>query len=405
MAVGLSPPRHLAAVAGVTLASVRAIKSRSRDDLSVIHLCEGARVAAVFTQSRFPAAPVVVCQDHLSGASGASDGAAGIRALAINAGIANAGTLGSGLKDARHSCRLLAARLRCRPRQVLPFSTGVIMERLPMDNYAKGLRSCVAGLHPDKWLDVASAICTTDTVIKGKSARVGAHTVTGIAKGSGMIHPDMRTMLAFVATDADLPAATLAAWQRRIVRDSFNAISVDGDTSTNDSFALIATGKSGRPQGRAARDALFAAVAEVCGFLAEAIVRDGEGASKLIVLTVSGGASRRVCRAVAQSVATSPLVKTALAAGDANVGRLLMAIGKSSAAFDPAAVTVRVGGVPTIRRGGIDARYDESAAAAALAQDCVPIEISLGGGGAHSIVFKTCDLTHRYIEINADYRS
>ena len=356
--------------------------------------------AAFFTQNKFAAPPVAVCRTHLKQPS-----AGGIRGLAINAGIANAGTLGEGLKDAQESCRQLAGLLKCPARDILPFSTGVIMERLPMESYKKGLTRCVTQLREDNWLAAAHAIMTTDTVAKGKSRTLKISnrrfTVTGIAKGSGMIHPNMATMLAFVATDAAVSPAKLSLWQRQIAADTFNAISVDGDTSTNDSFVLIATGKAGKIQNEGT---LKQAIFEVCEHLAEAIVRDGEGAEKLITIRVHGGKTRAVCRQVAETMAISPLVKTALAAGDANVGRFLMAIGNAGDGFSPQKTTLSIGKTPVIRAGGIDPRYDESRTTKQLAKKEVLIEIGLGNG-KNEVILKTCDLTHRYIEINADYRS
>ena len=397
MAVDLASPQNLSAIAGIRLASTRAIKAKRRDDLSVIAIDKGATMAGVFTQNRFPAAPVTVCREHL-------DAKKDIRALAINAGIANAGTLGGGLKDAKDSCRLLAKLLGCRPTQVLPFSTGVIMERLPMTRYADGLVRCVNALSPDNWLGVSNAIMTTDTVAKGASQQCGEFNITGIAKGSGMIHPNMGTMLAFVATDAALPQPLLARWQKQITANTFNAISVDGDTSTNDSFTLIATGKAGAPRNRAATAALKTAINEVCTTLAEAIVRDGEGAKKLVHIVVDGGNNRTICQNVAVAVACSPLVKTAIAAGDANIGRLLMAIGNAGKGFKPDTVCVRINDAPIVKGGGIHPQYDEKRTARHLANNEFTVHITLGNG-KHAIHYKTCDLTHRYIEINADYRS
>ena len=397
MPVNLRPPAALPPVPGVRLGTARAIKSKHRDDLTVMHLAAGSAVAGVFTQNRYPAPPVSVCRDHLARAGG-------VRALAINAGIANAGTLGEGLRDARESCRLLGKLLNCPAARVLPFSTGVIMERLPMKNYARGLVRCVEGLDEDNWLAAARAIMTTDTVPKGATAQCGGAVITGIAKGSGMIHPNMATMLAFVATDAAIPLPQLQRWQRQVAAETFNTISVDGDTSTNDSFVLVATGRAGAPRGRAAERALRDGLMQVCGTLAQAIVRDGEGAQKLAIIRVHGGGSRAVCRRVAETIAKSPLVKTALAAGDANVGRFLMAIGNAGAGFAPEAVSLSINGVPVLAGGGIHPQYREARAAAALQKDEVDIAVCIGAGKAQAVV-QTCDLTKRYIEINADYRS
>lgn len=401
MAVNLSAPEFLPPVDGIRIGCARAIKSRKRDDLTAVEIAPGASVAGVFTRNLYPAPPVEVCRAHLRAGGG------NIRGLVINAGIANAGTLGRGLRDAKKSCALFAAILGCRAADILPLSTGVIMEYLPMEKYAAGLRVCAAHLAADNWQAAARAMMTTDTVAKGayRKVRDGERifTITGIAKGSGMIHPNMGTMLAFVATDAAIPARTLAAWQRGIAAETFNAISVDGDTSTNDSFLLTATGRAGKCRGETARK-VRDAIAEVCAELAEAIVRDGEGATKLVVICARGAKTIAVCRKVAAAIATSPLVKTALAAGDANVGRFLMAIGNGGGGFDPRRMKMKICGLPIIRSGGLDPRYDEKKTATMLAADEIRMDISLGDS-AHSATLKTCDLTRRYIEINADYRS
>jgi glutamate N-acetyltransferase/amino-acid N-acetyltransferase len=408
-------------VRGVALGTAAAIrknkKNKPRDDLTLISLCAGSRLAAVFTRNRYAAPPVVVCREHLSEAGQCSrqQTPPGMRALAINAGIANAGTAGGGLADARESCRAAASLLGCAPSQVLPFSTGVIMERLPMARYKAGLKQCAKNLAADNWPAAARAIMTTDTLPKGAHQKteidgVGVG-ITGVAKGSGMIHPQMATMLAFVATDAYIPQTMLAREWKRICADTFNAISVDGDTSTNDAAVLIATGAAGVHIGgktaggaRKNREKLFRAIYQTASKLADAIVRDGEGATKIAVIRVGGAPSAVTARAVADAVATSPLVKTALYAADANVGRLLMAIGKARAAFEPAEVDVRLGGAPVIRGGAIAPQYKEARAAAHLAGDEILIEIFLNQG-RHTAALTTCDLSPRYIEINAAYRS
>lgn len=367
----------------------------------MMEIAPGAVVSGVFTQNRFPAPPVEVCREHLAA------GGKNIRGLAINAGIANAGTLARGLRDARRSCRLLASLLGCGARDILPFSTGVIMEYLPMEKYAAGLRECVQTLSADNWRAAAAAMMTTDTAAKGAWRVVSEggrqFTVTGIAKGSGMIYPNMATMLAFVATDAAVPKRRLDSWQRAIAGETFNAISVDGDTSTNDSFLLAATGAAGACRGAAA-EKVRRAIAEVCAELAEAIVRDGEGAAKLITIRARGADTPAACRRVAAAIALSPLVKTALAAGDANVGRFLMAAGNAGGGFDPRRFGMTIGRAPVIKNGGLHPRYDEAKAAAALAGEEIEIIITLGDS-PHAAAVKTCDLTRRYIEINADYRS
>ena len=397
MAVNYKPPAFLPAVDGIRLGCTQAIKSKKRDDLTAMSITPGAAVAGIFTRNLFAAPPVLLCREHLQASGG------NIRGLIINSGIANAGTLGRGMKDAQKSCRLFAALEGCRPREVLPFSTGVIMEYLPMEKYAEGLQQCAKKMSADNWLAASRAIMTTDTVAKGAFRQINyrgkTFTVTGIAKGSGMIHPQMATMLAFVATDAEVPPRRLATWQRAIAADSFNAVSVDGDTSTNDSFMLIATGRAGKCNS----ELLKQAIAEVCNELAEAIARDGEGATKFVTIRAHG-ASFTACRRVAEAVARSPLVKTALAAGDANVGRFLMAIGNGGGGFRAQDVQMHIGGAPVIRNGGLHPRYDEQTATAALAGDDVSIDIKLGNG-AHSATIKTCDLTRGYIDINAAYRS
>lgn len=407
MAVNLSPPGALLPIGGVMLGSAAAglrdsRRGNKRDDLTVITMPPDAAVAGVFTRNRFPAPPVALCRSRLR---------ANIRprAFAINASIANAGTLGEGLADARQCCKLLAGMLDIRAVEVLPFSTGVIMERLPMQKYAQGLHQCVNHLTSNGWLRAAKAIMTTDTVAKAVSRRVidkekgCTYAITGIAKGAGMIHPQMATMLAFVATDAAVELPTLQKWQREIVVDTFNAVSVDGDTSTNDSFMLAASGAKGKPS-KAALVKLRAAINEVCALLAFAIVKDGEGAGRIMTVRVLGGRSFAVCRRVADSVCRSPLVKTALAAADANVGRLLMAIGNAGGGFSPNKVAVNIGGKPVIKNGGMDNRYDEKQVAKIMQQKEIQVDIILNGGDA-SATLTTCDLTEDYIKINASYRS
>ena len=401
MPVNLKPPASLPVVAGVRLATTQAIKSKHRDDLTVMHLAPGCNVAAVFTQNRYPAPPVTLCREHLQKQA---DRQTGIRALVINAGIANAGTLGAGLEDAKESCRLLARLIKCRPAQVLPFSTGVIMERLPMQRYAAGLVRCVDKLTEDNWLAAAKAITTTDTVIKGATATTHGATITGIAKGSGMIHPNMATMLAFVATDAAIEQQQLQRWQKQISTDTYNTISVDGDTSTNDSFVLISTGKAGAARTSGEQRALKTTLTDVCAQLAQAIVRDGEGAKKLVMIHVHGGKSRAVCRRVGESIARSPLVKTALAASDANVGRFLMAIGNAGDGFDPKVVAMTINDTPVLQGGGIHPHYNEKKTAAELKKEELTITVHIGNSNSHALM-QTCDLTHDYIRINADYRS
>lgn len=400
MPVNLAPPESLLPVGGIRLGTARAIKSKTRHDLAVIALPPRSAVAGIFTRNRYPAPPVQVCRKILSAKNPR------IRALAVNSGVANAGTLDFGLQDARQCCKLLGELLGVPANSVLPFSTGVILERLPMEKYAAGLRECAANLRADNWPAAAHAIMTTDTVPKGASRQApdGAKqfAVTGIAKGSGMIHPNMATMLAFIATDAAVEAPRLRAWQRDIAAQTFNAVSVDGDTSTNDSFLLMATGAKGAPS-RAGLRTVRRALEEVAAFLAEAIVRDGEGAGKLLTIRVLGG-KLSARRRVAESVARSPLVKTALAAGDANIGRVLMAIGNAGGGFDPGKVSAQIGDAPIIAGGGIHPQHSEAAATAAMRDEEVSLTIRLDAGPGE-FVFKTCDLTEGYIRINASYRS
>ena len=403
MAVNLPPPSLLPPIAGIRLGCARAIKSKKRDDLLAVEIAPGATAAAVFTRNLYPAAPVQVCRRHLQAGGGKN-----IRGLVVNAGVANAGTLDFGMRDAENSCRLFAEILKCRPEQILPFSTGVIMERLNMEKYAAGLRRCARAMSPDNWLSAAAAMMTTDTVAKGAHRQVRGDNgrvfnITAVAKGSGMIYPNMATMLAFAATDAAVPAARLRSWQRDIAGRTFNAISVDGDTSTNDSFAVVATGAKGKCNA-ATLQKIKVALESACAELAEAIVRDGEGASKLIILQAKGAKTAAACRRVAAAVANSPLVKTCLAAGDANVGRFLMAVGNAGGGFDPRALVVSIGNAPIIKGGGLHPRYNEKKAAAALAADEIVVSIRLGDS-PHRATLKTCDLTARYIQINADYRS
>src|SRR3990167_5723173 len=331
MPVNLTPPvaAQLLPVAGVFLGVTEAgIKRENRKDLLVMQLSDGARVAGVFTQNRFCAAPVIVAREHLA----QSDG---IRALLVNTGNANAGTGEQGMQDARTTCAALAGLLGCKATQILPFSTGVIMEPLPVNRIAAGLPGCVANMRADNWFDAAHAIMTTDIVAKAVSRQVTINgttiTVTGIAKGSGMIHPNMATMLGYIATDAGIAQPLLQQMVSAAANCSFNCITVDGDTSTNDALMLIATGQSALPEIRDAGSAEFAAlqaaVTEVATYLAQAIVRDGEGATKFITVQVEGGKDEAECKQIGYAIARSPLVKTAFFASDPNLGRILAAIG------------------------------------------------------------------------------
>ena len=409
MAVHLEPPRpeDLLTITGVRLGVARAgIRKPNRKDLLVVALDEGARVAGVFTQNRFCAAPVLVCREHL-------EAEAPIRAIVVNTGVANAGTGEPGLADARAVCAAAAKLLQVEAGQVLPLSTGVIMEPLPVDRIEKGLPACIADLAPGHWASAAEAIMTTDTVPKAVSRQVviagRTVTVSGIAKGAGMIQPNMATMLGIVATDAAVGEDTLQDLVRRAAADSFNAITVDGDTSTNDTFLVVATGQAGNPEivgeGTAEFGHLAQAVTEVARLLAQAIVRDGEGATKFITIRVEEGASAEECRRVAKAIAHSPLVKTAFFASDPNLGRILAAIGNAGVAdLDPALVGVQIGDVTVVENGGRAAAYTEAQGQRAMKPAEIAIRVTLGRGDESATVW-TCDFSYDYVKINADYRS
>ena len=397
MAVNLSPPRleDMLPVKGVRLGVTQAgIRRSGRRDLLVIALAQGARVAGVFTQNRFCAAPVQVAKEHL--ASGRPT-----RALVVNTGNANAGTGKAGLDAAKASCEAAARLLGCDPREVLPFSTGVIMEPLPADRIVAGLPACIADLREDNWAAAAEAIMTTDTVPKARSRRAVGATVTGIAKGAGMIRPDMATMLGFIATDAAVSQNVLERLIADAAASSFNSISVDGDTSTNDSFILIATGAAGRVDA----PALHETVVEVSQDLAQAIVRDGEGATKFITVTVENGRNEAECRSVAYAIAHSPLVKTAFFASDPNLGRLLAAIGNSGVrGLDVNRVELYLDDVLVARDGGRAPGYLEEDGKRIMGKSEITVRVALGRGTAAGTVW-TCDLSHEYVTINAEYRT
>ena len=403
-------PDQLLPVAGVRLGVTEAgIRKANRRDLTLIELAPGSRAAGVFTKNRFCAAPVQICREHLR--------TEGIRALVINTGIANAGTGESGLESSRQSCAAVAKLLDIRADQVLPFSTGVIMEPLPVDRLKAGLPGCLSALKADGWHDAAHAIMTTDTVAKAASRKVDAggtlSTITGISKGAGMIRPNMATMLGFVATDATISQPMLERLVKEAADDSFNCITIDGDTSTNDSFILIATG-----QGGAKFESVDApgwtefkqAVIDVARELAQAIVRDGEGATKYIEIAVAGGRSREECKAAGYAIAHSPLVKTAFFASDPNLGRILGAIGNAwtndpaLADLDVTKVKVWLGNVLVSEDGGRAASYKEEAGAAAMQPAEIRIRVDLGRG-SHTGNVWTCDFSYDYVKINADYRS
>jgi len=416
MPVNYTPPapNALYPVAGVQLGVAAAgIRKPGRRDLTLITLAPGSRVAGVFTQNRFCAAPVQVCREHLKQGE--------IRALVINTGIANAGTGAAGLQAAQQTCAAVAKLLDFRAEQVLPFSTGVILEPLPVERLKAGLPAALSQLRADGWYEAAHAIMTTDTVAKAASCKVGAGktavTITGIAKGAGMIRPNMATMLAFIATDAAVSQPMLERLVAEAADESFNCITVDGDTSTNDSFVLIATG-----QGPARFETLDApgwsefkrAVVDVAQALAQAIIRDGEGASKFIEITVGGGRSVTECKAVGYAIAHSPLVKTAFFASDPNLGRILAAIGYAAnidaalADLDVSRVKVWLGSggeeVLVAENGGRAGSYREEDGARIMKAAEIRVRIDLGRGSQQARVW-TCDLSYDYVKINADYRS
>src|SRR6266446_3794176 len=409
MAVNLSPPRpgDLLPVKGVKLGIAECgIRKSGRKDLLLMSLAEGARVSGVFTQNRFCAAPVQVAKEHL--ASGKAP-----RALLVNTGNANAGTGKTGIAGARASCEEAARLIGCDPRQVMPFSTGVIMEPLPVERIVTGLPACIADLREDNWARAAEAIMTTDTVPKARSRRVhlggGAATVTGIAKGAGMIRPDMATMLGFVATDAAVAREALQHLVAHAAARSFNRISIDGDTSTNDSFMLIATGAGGAPTIGDAHHPGFAAlrdaVVEVSQWLAQAIVRDGEGATKFVTVRVEKGRDEAECAGVAYAIAHSPLVKTAFFASDPNLGRLLAAIGNARVRdLEVGRVELYLDEVLVSKDGGRAPTYLEEDGKRVMAKSEITVRVVLNRGPAATTVW-TCDLSHDYVTINAGYRT
>ncbi len=409
MPVSLAPPKpeDLLPVKGVMLGVAEAgVRKENRKDLLVMRLAEGASVVGVFTQNRFCAAPVILCREHLALERP-------VRALLVNTGNANAGTGEDGLARARRTCAELAAAIGCDRSQVLPFSTGVIMEPLPAERIVAALPRALAACREDNWLGAAEAIMPTDTVPKACSRRLNLGgkpvTVTGIAKGAGMIHPDMATMLAYVATDAAVSQAALQQMLTRAAARSFNRITVDGDTSTNDSFMLIATGAAGTNTITEERHpdyaALAGAVTEVAVWLAQAIIRDGEGATKFITVQVEGGKNEEECGKVAFAVAHSPLVKTAFFASDPNLGRLLCAIGYAGIPdLDAGRVQLHLGDVHVVKDGGRNPAYREEDGQRVMKQSEITVRVELGRGSAQTTVW-TCDLSHDYVSINADYRS
>ena len=401
-------PEQLFPIKGVTLGTAEAeIRKPGRKDLLVIALEAGAHVAGTFTQNHFCAAPVLIAREHLSTPESA------IRALIVNTGNANAGTGQTGIADARATCAEAARLLGCDSRQVLPFSTGVIMEPLPVAKIIAGLPAAVADLKEDNWLAAAEAIMTTDLVPKAVSKQISLGgtpvAITGIAKGSGMIHPDMATMLSYIATDAALSPAMLLEITRHATENSFNRITVDGDTSTNDAFILMGTGLAGNfpvsdkasPEFAQLRDA----ITEVAAQLAQAIVRDGEGATKFITIHVEGGRSTDECSKAAYAIAHSPLVKTAFFASDPNLGRILAAIGYAGIEdLDVNGLQLFLDDVLVAENGGRASAYREEDGQRVMKQSEITMRVVLNRGDASATIW-TCDLSYDYVKINASYRS
>jgi glutamate N-acetyltransferase/amino-acid N-acetyltransferase len=409
MPVNLPLPRReeLHPVAGIELGWAEAgIRKPDRKDLLIIAITPGAATAGVFTQNRFSAAPVQICRAHLGQTSGT-------RALIVNTGCANAGTGEEGVRAAQSTCEAVARQLRCLPAEVLPFSTGVIMEPLPVERLTAGLPHAIGRLAPDHWLEAAESIMTTDTQPKACSRRIDVAgrpvSTTGIAKGAGMIRPDMATMLGFVATDAAIAAPLLRSITAAAAERSFNRITIDGDTSTNDSFVVVASGASGAPRIDSERDpgyaGVVAAINEVSRQLAHAIIRDGEGATKFIEVRVEAAGSEAEAARVAYAVAHSPLVKTAFFASDPNLGRILAAVGNAGIAdLDPSRVQLHLDDVWVVRNGGRHPEYREADGQRVMKQSEIVVRLSLGRGDARTSVW-TSDLSHAYVSINADYRS
>ena len=385
------------------------VKKPNRKDLLVLKLAETATVAGVFTKNLFCAAPVQICKAHLAAVTA---GAAPIRALVVNTGNANAGTGEQGMARAQEVCTALAGMLGCAPQQVLPFSTGVILEPLPVGRIVAGLPAAIANLQADNWYNAAEAIMTTDTQPKAASRTVviGGHTVTmtGISKGAGMIRPNMATMLGYLAFDAKVAQPVLDQLVRHAADHSFNCITIDGDTSTNDSFMLIATGAGSLEITSTAApeyEALKAAVTELSRTLAQMIIRDGEGATKFITITVEQGTSVEECRKIAYSIAHSPLVKTAFFASDPNLGRILAAIGYAGVDdLDVSKLNMYLDDVWVAKDGGRNPDYQEADGQRVMKQSEITVRVKLARGAAEATVW-TCDLSHEYVTINADYRS
>jgi glutamate N-acetyltransferase/amino-acid N-acetyltransferase len=403
----ITRPEDLHAVAGVSIGVTEAgVRKANRKDLTVITLEPGAAVGAVFTQNRFCAAPVQLCKQHLAACNG-------IRALVINTGVANAGTGEAGLQHAFAVCQAVAGLLNIKPEQILPFSTGVIMEPLPVQRIVDGLPKALAASTSDNWTLASQAIMTTDTLPKATSRQISIDgktvTITGMSKGAGMICPNMATMLGFMATDAAIAPGLMKSLAHELAEASFNRISIDGDTSTNDSFVVIASGKAATTEishwdSDSAR-LLKQALLDVARWLAQAIVRDGEGATKFITVSIEGGRDTAECRQVAYAIAHSPLVKTAFFASDPNLGRILAAVGYAGIAdLEQSLIELYLDDVHVATRGGRHPDYREEDGQRVMKQDEITVRVLLGRGQAQDQVW-TCDLSHEYVTINADYRS
>ncbi len=409
MPVNLPPvdPAKLSPIAGVRIGITEAgVRKANRKDLTVFLLDEGASVAGVFTSNRFCAAPVQVCREHLAQGNA-------VRALVINTGNANAGTGAPGLAHARQTCDALAKLLNCAPTQILPFSTGVIMEPLPVDRIVAGMPAAIADAQATHWAKAAEGIMTTDTVPKAASLQVAVAgktvSITGISKGAGMIRPNMATMLGFLATDACIDPTLLPVLAKKLADGSFNRITIDGDTSTNDSFMLVATHKAGHAPITSLDSveglALLQGLMQVARQLAHAIVRDGEGATKFITVQVEGGRTGDECRQVAYAIAHSPLVKTAFFASDPNLGRILAAVGYAGISdLDQGLIELHLDDVHVVSQGGRRAEYREEDGQRVMKGSEITVRVGLGRGTATDTVW-TCDLSHEYVTINADYRS
>ena len=393
-------------VKGISLGIAKAnIKKPDRKDLLLVNIDEGSKVSGVFTQNAFCAAPVLLCKEHLKGASE-------IRALVINTGCANAGTGEEGILRAKETCRAVGELLSIKSEQVLPFSTGVILENLPVDKIKSGLPEALKNLAPNHWLDAAEAIMTTDIVPKVASKKIKIQdkeiSISGISKGSGMIHPNMATMLSFIATDASINQVLLDQILKEVTAQSFNCITVDGDTSTNDSFILISTGQSGHTEiNQEGKDyeVLKNAIQDIAIELAQAIVRDGEGATKFITIQVESGLDDTECRKVAFAIAHSPLIKTAFFASDPNLGRILAAIGYAGIeALDITKIQLFLGDILVAEKGGRAASYSEAQGQEVMKHSEISMRILLNRGKAKVTIW-TCDFSYDYVKINADYRT